>query len=265
MRAPRGRSERRLVRDLLLEEAAMRPLDEPAEARTLGDRLTRGFPRITLALSAFIMSLVVTLIGAYYALQGPEILVRAPEQVVLYRDGAGESSVLGFALRLDMINSAGDYGDVMLEAELSPVPSGPTFHYQSVLRPVFTVAAEEEAKDCELGARCIGLPGLLLVEQPDELVALAGGSARAMHLSFPAAEWNCQGAARDCAAYANFDRATAAVAARPLDIRVTVHFNSDGERSIRCRTGRVDGAYLRQIGWVSLTCETREVHGTPWL
>jgi hypothetical protein len=111
------------------EIAAEAEEDEASE----GGGGSRRFPRVTLALSAFIMSLVVTLISAYYALQGPEVLVRPPEQILLYRDGEGEQSILGFGIRLDMINGASDYGDVMLEAELSPV----SFDYQTVLRPVF--------------------------------------------------------------------------------------------------------------------------------
>lgn len=46
-----------------------------------------SFPRMTLALSAFIMSLTITLISAYHGLQGAEMLVRAPDKVILYRDG----------------------------------------------------------------------------------------------------------------------------------------------------------------------------------
>ena len=223
-----------------------------------------GFPRVTLALSAFIMSLVVTLISAYYALQGPEVLVRAPSQVLLYRDGEGERSILGFDLRLDMINGASDYGDVMLDAELVPAGSGVRFAFQNVMRPVFTGDAPVST-DCELGSRCIGLPGLRLIEQPDVLVDLPGGAARAMHLSFPAVQWNCTGDAKACARYASFDQALAAFAGRPLEFTVTLRFNRDGERKVHCRGGTIDVAYLREVGWMSLACAQSSVSGEPWL
>ena len=221
-------------------------------------------PRPSLALSAFIMSLAVTLISAYYALQGPEVLVRPPQQILLYRDGEGQQSILGFDVRLDMINSATDYGDVMLDAALSPADSGASFRFQNVMRPVFTGAAAV-SDECELGSRCISHPGLKLIEQPDVLVDVAGGAARAMHLSFPAAQWNCEGAKAACARFATFNQAAAAIGARPLDVRITLKLNGDGIRQIRCRGGKVDISYLKGVGWMTLACEQSEVQGEPWL
>lgn len=239
--------------------------DEEASAGSEGSRgRFRWFPRVTLALSAFIMSLAVTLISAYYALQGPEVLVRPPEQVLLYRDGEGSQSILGFGIQLDMINGASDYGDVMLEAELSPANSDVAFGFQNVLRPVFTGSAKASTDDCALGSRCIGHPGLLLIEQPDTLVDLPGGAARAMHLSFPAAQWNCRGPEQACARYAAFDQAAAAVAAGPLDLSIRLTFNRDGERTVRCTGGKISLAYLQKLGWVTLACEQSEVTGGPW-
>ena len=240
--------------------------DEESSAASEGSRgRLRWFPRVTLALSAFIMSLAVTLISAYYALQGPEVLVRPPEQILLYRDGEGPQSILGFGIQLDMINGASDYGDVMLEADLSPANSEVAFRFQNVLRPVFTGSAKASTDDCALGSRCISHPGLLLIEQPDTLVDLPGGAARAMHLSFPAAQWNCEGSKQACARYATFDRAASAIAARPLGISIRLTFNRDGERRVRCSGGRIDGAYLQKLGWVTLACEQSEVTGGPWL
>ena len=272
-----GKSQGRSVRDAVSRRVAPGGVaaseiaaeegdeDEPIFGRRQAGERWRRFPRVTLALSAFIMSLVVTLISAYYALQGPEVLVRPPQQVLLYRDGEGDRSILGFGIRLDMINGASDYGDVMLEAELSPAGSDVSFKFQNVLRPVFTGGSTKAESDCELGSRCIDLPGLLLIEQPDTLVDLPGGSAKAMHLSFPAAQWNCSGSPQACARYATFDSASAALASRPLDIRMTLKFNRDGQRRIRCRGGKIDLAYLRKLGWMTLACEQSEVTGGPWL
>lgn len=238
--------------------------DGADEEQSTTHGLSRWFPRVTLALSAFIMSLVVTLISAYYALQGPEVLVRPPEQVLLYRDGEGDQSILGFGVRLDMINGASDYGDVMLDAELTPVGSGASFHFQNVMRSVFTGSAPV-SDECELGSRCIAHPGLRLIEQPDTLVDLAGGAARAMHLSFPAAQWNCDGSEQACARYATFDQALAALATRRLEISIKLNFNRDGNRTIRCSAGRIDANYVRQLGWATLACDDSSVSGGPWL
>lgn len=271
----RQRRGRRLEQDAMLEQIsgtvtprgviASEIAADASDEQSSRPGKFRKLPRVTLALSAFIMSLAVTLISAYYALQGPEILVRPPEQVLLYRDGEGAQSILGFDIRLDMINGASDYGDVMLDAELVPSGSGASFGFQSVVRPLFTGASAKPADDCEVGSRCIGLPGLRLIEEPDTLVDLPGGSAKAMHLSFPAAQWNCKGPAQACARYATFDEAAAAIAARPVDFRITLKFNRDGDRHIRCSGGKVDLAYLRKLGWVTLACVQSDVSGGPWL
>jgi hypothetical protein len=163
-----------------------------------------------------------------------------------------------------MINGASDYGDVMLDAELVPAGSGVRFAFHTVMRPVFTGDAPVSA-DCELGSRCIALPGLRLIEQPDVLADLAGGAARAMHLSFPAVQWNCTGDAKACSRYATFDQAVAALAGRPVDFTVTLRFNRDGERKVRCRGGAINAAYLREVGWMSLGCVESSVSGAPWL
>jgi hypothetical protein len=245
---------------VLASELAEDEVEEQAQRR-VG---SRWMPRVTLALSAFILSLAVTLISAYYALQGPEVLVRPPTQVLLYRDGAGDQAILGFGLRLDMINGASAYGDVMLDAELVPAGSGVRLAFQNVTRPVF-IGDAQVGTDCELGSRCIALPGLRLIENPDEMVDVPGGAARPMHLAFPAAPSNCKGTAQACARFGSFDRALAALGSRPLDLTIALRFNNDGEREVRCRAGTVDLAYLRQVGWVSMTCRDASVRGEPWL
>lgn len=222
-------------------------------------------PQLSLSLSAFIMSLTITLISAFYAIQGAEILVRAPEQVILYRDGTGDDSILSFAVRIDMINSASDYGDVMLEAELTPSAGAPSFKYQATVNPVFTSSAFESAKNCALGSRCIGLQGLLLVEQSDQLADLPGGSARALTFSFPVTEWNCSGSRSACNRYGTFDKAVSAVTAAKLNIKIILHFHSDGDRQISCRGSNIDAGYLRQVGWISLSCDQSKVTGEHFL
>ena len=60
----------------------------------------------SLSLAAFVMSLTIAAINAAYALRGAEIAVDPPAQLILYRDGSGEQSVLTAAVRLSMINVA---------------------------------------------------------------------------------------------------------------------------------------------------------------
>ena len=218
-----------------------------------------------ISVAAFMMSLTMTLISAFYAARGSELAVQAPEQLLLYRDGEGADSILTAALRTDLINLADGYGDVLTDASVQIGKTGPAFAYQATANPVFTTDAEAAAKKCDLGARCLGLPGLLVIERSDEILDIPSGEAKVVSMAFPAVGWNCTGADEACARFATFDDAVAALAGGPIEVRLRLDFHADGEREILCRTGKPDAAYLRQIGWVSLSCEESQVSGEPLL
>jgi len=228
-------------------------------------RRTPFHRRLTLSLSAFIMSLTITLLNAFYGLRGAEIVVEPPEQVLLYRDGEGENAVLTFAVRLPMINTAASYGDLMLEATLQPGAGAPKFKYQALVHPVFTDRSAEALGKCDLESRCIARPGLFIAEQADEIIDIPAGQARSRYFAFTLAEWNCQGPKPDCAGFQNFPASAARIGSRPLDIEITLRFNGDGTRRILCRGGAIDLRYLNQVGWVNLSCQTRSVKGDTWL
>lgn len=243
-------------------------MSEAAEERSNAPERGRRTPiyrRLTLSLSAFIMSLTITLLNAFYGLRGAEIVVEPPGQILLYRDGEGDNAVLTFAVRLPMINTAASYGDLMLEAALQPGPGAPGFKYQALVRPVFTDRSEEALGKCDLESRCIARPGLFVSEQADEIIDIPAGQARSRYFAFTLAEWNCQGPKPDCAAFRNFPAAAARIGSKPLDVEITLRFNSDGKRRILCRGGAIDLRYLNQVGWVNLSCQTQSVKGDNWL
>ena len=218
--------------------------------------------RPSLALSAFVMSLAITLISAFTALKGPDIVVLPPDQVLFYRDGEGDDAVLTMAMELEMINTASAHGDVLLDATIQPRGDGPAFRYQSLVRPVFTDTSTGE-RDCDLGSRCLELPGLYLIETVDEIVAMPGASARSTFLSFPATEWNCEGTPEQCHRYASFNQAVAAMGSDPLDVTVTIRFHQDGHRDVVCRGGAANTDYLKRAGWIAAPCEETEILGEP--
>lgn len=219
----------------------------------------------SISVAAFMMSLTMTLINAFYAARGSELAVQAPEQLLLYRDGEGADSILTAALRTDLINLADGYGDVLTDASVQIGEDGPEFAYQATANPVFTADAEAVAKKCDLGARCLGLPGLLVIERSDQIIDIPSGAAKVVSLAFPAVGWNCTGGDAACARFATFDDAVAAIAGGPVEVRLTLDFHADGERQILCRAGKPDAQYLSKIGWVSLSCEESEVSGEPLL
>jgi hypothetical protein len=213
-----------------------------------------------LAVSAFMLSLVIALINAYYAMRGSEIVVQRPEQVLLYRDGQGEGSILALSVRVPIINAAsGEHGDVMTGASVRfrHLPRV-SFSFQSIADPTFV---EQTTDACPSGSRCIKLPGLLISERQDDLVSSPGGSALVRHLSFPILADTCSGPPDQCQRFGNWTKSMPLVARDQMEVRVILRFYSDGERTLTCRVDRVDAQYLNRFGWATLPCTQSRVSG----
>lgn len=233
-----------------------------AETGTRKRRLTKP-TWLTLGAAGFIMSVTLAIINAFYALRGAEVVVQAPEQVILYRDGEGEQSVLNLAMRVAMINAADSaHGDVLMKSSITFAGHDAAFAYSAELRPVFG-HGEQLAEGCESGARCIGLPGLKVTELGETTLDIPGGGVRTLYAGFPLTEWNCEGA--DCAMFGDTGAAAAALAGKPLEAIVTLEFFGDGKRKMHCTTRALDEAYLGETGWMSMRCDPARVTGDPWL
>lgn len=208
----------------------------------------------SLSLAAFVMSLSITLINVYYSMRGSEISVDPPAQLILYRDGEGDASVLTAAVRFDMINVSDGYGDVLKQAVISFDGNRSDFDYQGTVRTVLAGNAAATGADCDLGLRCLQLPGLYVVERSDEILETPAGAARAFNLSFPLVSWNCAGDDRTCKRFGTFAQSSGALPAGGLAATVRLRFHSDGERRLRCTTAAANLDYLRKVGWLSLVC-----------
>lgn len=200
------------------------------------------------------MSLAITLINVYYAMRGSEIAVDPPAQLILYRDGEGDASVLTAAVRFDMINVSDGYGDVLKQATISFDRGRSDFDYQGTVRTVLAGNAAADGAECELGMRCLQLPGLYVVERSDEVLEAPAGAARAFNLSFPLVSWNCAGEDSACRRFGTFVQSSGALPAASLAANVRLRFHSDGERRLRCTTAAPNIDYLRKVGWLSLSC-----------
>lgn len=221
--------------------------------------------RITIGAAGFFLAVMLAAINAVAGLRGSVIVVQPPEQVILYRDGDGDKAVLTMALRLAMINAAGsEHGDVLMDSAITPIKGGPTFKFTGTVKPVFT-NAPDAADKCDIGARCISLPGMLAIEQGDEIIDIPGGTVRSPYLAYPVTDWNCQGATATCAGFANFDQAVSAIAKGPSRFSVSVDYYSDGKRQLTCEGRAVDLAFLRKVGWMTLSCKQAAVSGAPFL
>ena len=154
---------------------AARQAPPPLPTTPSTPRVNRNRRRVarlfTLAQSGFLLSAVLALINVFYAIQGSTIVVQPSEQVILYRDGDGDKAVLSMAVRLAMINTTTAAGDVLMKARLTALKGGPSFAYAATVKPVFT-RDTAAAVQCELGARCIVLPGLIAIEHSDEIIDL---------------------------------------------------------------------------------------------
>ena len=207
----------------------------------------------SLSLAAFLMSLSITLINVYYSMRGSEIAVDPPAQLILYRDGTGDASVLTAVVRLDMINVSDGYGDVLKSATLTLGDGRTAFEHLGTVRTVFS-GTDQKLPDCELGFRCVQLPGLYVVERTDEILETPSGAARAFQLSFPLVSWNCAATDKSCDRFSSFGTSIRAIPARGLTAGVKLRFHSDGQRTLRCATGPINLSYLQKVGWVSIPC-----------
>ena len=240
-------------------------VDAPARSEPAATPSRPWYRRLTLALSAFIMSVTIALINAFYAVRGPEIVVPDPTEILLYRDGEGDRAILMMAIKVSMINAAdGGHGDVLLDGTFEPRIGGPAFRNVTTINPVLT-DLPNAAERCDLGSRCISLPGLLVMERPDQILDLPGGAARVHYLAFAIAPWNCAEGSASCDGHGNFDRATRALGNGQADMRVRLRFHGDGVREIICSGGTVNVPYLRQVGWTSNAGARCRVSGDPWL
>ena len=208
----------------------------------------------SLSLAAFLMSLSITLINVYYSMRGSQIAADPPAQLILYRDGTGDASVLTAAVRLEMINTSDGYGDVLKDATISLDGGQSAFDYQGTVRTVLAGDPGQETPACELGLRCLSLPGLFIVERSDEILETPAGAARAFNLAFPLVQWNCTGQAKGCGRFDSFARSVAALPPKGLSATVRLRFHSDGGRVLRCATGELNRDYLQKVGWISVPC-----------
>ncbi|OYY89916.1 MAG: hypothetical protein B7Y45_10165 [Sphingomonas sp. 28-66-16] len=219
--------------------------------------------RITIGAAGFFLAVMLAAINAISAIRGSVIVVQPPEQVILYRDGDDDKAVLTMAMRLAMINAAGaEHGDVLMEATITPMKGGPAFKFAGSVKPVFTNDPDAASK-CEIGARCVTLPGLLAIEQGDDIIDIPGGSVRSPYLAYPVTDWNCEGDAKQCGRFTNFDHAIAAIARGEGEFTVNVNFYSDGKRRIICQGRAIDLAYLRKTGWMTIGCKQTKITGAP--
>src|SRR5687767_1112717 len=208
----------------------------------------------SLSLAAFVMSLGITLINVYYSMRGSEIAVDPPAQLILYRDGVGDASVLTASARVEFINTSDGYGDVLKDAVISFDGGGTAYEYQGTVHTVLAGDPAAKPATCELGLRCLQLPGLYVVERSDEILEAPSGSARAFNLSFPLVSWNCDGPAKPCTRFGDFGQSVGALPPKGLSATLRLRFHSDGERRLRCATGALNLDYLRKVGWISVPC-----------
>lgn len=240
--------------------------DDPPATPEERERIREAwYRRITIGAAGFFLAVMLAAINAFAALRGPVVIVQPAEQVILYRDGDGDKAVLTLAMRLAMINTAdSQHGDVLMGAMITPVADGPGFKFAGTVKPVFTNDPEAASK-CDIGARCIALPGLLAIEQGDEIIDVPGGAVRAPYLAYPITDWNCEGNDKVCAQFGTFDQAVQVIAQAPSRFVVSVTYYGDGKRRLTCEGRKVDLAYLRKTGWMTVSCKKAEVSGAPIL
>lgn len=220
---------------------------------------------VSISAAAFLMSATATGINIYYAAQGAEITIQPPTHVLLYRDGEGDNSVLSVAIRFVAINTSSNYGDLILKTATSTGDLSRSFPQEGLAKPVFTGKAEAAAANCSLGQSCVGVNGLMVMQDSEEIMDLPGGSAKSFTPYYWLLAQDCDDGDTECSRWANFNTAKAELARENPVFQIDVKFQEDGERSIMCETRQIDVDYLSEIGWTQIPCVSSSVEGAPWL
>lgn len=214
------------------------------------------------ALSALLLSVVISLINAYYVIRHSEIVVQPPEQILFYRDG----DVVVAAVQLSMMNVAGqDHGDMLKSANIE-MTGASRFRFESAVEPIIT--QEAETVECELQLRCIRFDNMIVLQKWNQVFDLPGGAANARYLSFPLSAVNCEGLEDLCLRYSNPDPLGSVLPSSGETLKIRLSFSEDGEREISCEIDSLEqGArdYFERQGWVTTQCSRSDVSGAPIL
>ena len=238
------------------------------DAERAKDEEVRLFRRLHLEISmeaviagaALLLSLVTAFVQIFDALRGPVISAMPIDSALLYWDGTKSGAVLTAAFETKLFNTASaDHGDIVESATLVFRTSGlepVEFPLQSLIQPHMIDDPEKVVDRCDLVDRCIPLDGLVIVELPDRLIALPGGSARSDYLTFALTSFNCRGRGADCKRFSNFDAAVRTLSGRTVRVEIALHFHEAATRRLECQIRRIDGARLEKHRWLSFNFAT---------
>ena len=215
------------------------------------------------------LSLITLTTSAWFALRGSVVVATPPASVFFYRDaGEGAGAVLTAGVDTSLVNSAsGNYGDVVTRITMEidrPGGDPAVFDYTTLVTPVFSERAEQQADQCPVTGRCVVNDGqFLTIEEPRRTLDVPGGASRSEYIGFALQSGNCaqKGA---CDGFSDFASTTRILAASPeLTIRFRYQLHSDGEKVATCRLnlerpGLPAGwlaDHLERKGWAMLSCQ----------
>ncbi len=243
----------------------------PGEEKRRRDfrRWGRFITEATAATGTLLLSATVFGTAAFFALRGSRIVVLPIEEVLLYRDGTSASAVLSVAIPARIMNLASlDHGDVVRQVilEVNPKRGRPraAFDYLNSVteQTAASVAqAEQQARECRLGTRCLAIEELLILEEPAKLLSFPGGVGRAEKLGFTFFPIYCRG--EGCARFGVYDKAAGFLRSQSnLEFVLTLEFHGEGRIRAACsltdlgpkgRRAALD--YLEEHGWAELKCD----------
>ncbi len=223
------------------------------------------------AAAALLVSLLSLSSSAFFALRGSVVTAVPPDSVFLYRDaGVGAGAVLTAGVDTSLVNSAsGNYGDVVTRVTMEiDEPSGedPTFRYSTLVTPVFSEDATEQAKNCPVTARCVVNDGQFLsIEEPRRTLDVPGGASRSEYIGFVLEATNCA-TPGGCTNFRDFETAARQLErAETLSIRFHYDLYSDGRKTAVCNLNLKPSGqatytkwladHLKRKGWVLLLCQ----------
>lgn len=192
------------------------------------------------AAAAWLAALLTALVAGpdlWDRIHGAKIEVSPPRQVLLYRDGSDENSIMWVALDMTILNRS-RFPDTTerLVLRISGAPPGEeaVFRAESTVQPIFSTP-DDDPVGCPDMTRCIRKKQMTIGEERADGINIGGGNARSMYISFPLSMGNCMSSTEACKAYADFASASGILEPNP-DVRFTVELSmaEDGKKYVSC-------------------------------
>lgn len=198
-------------------------------------------------------------------MHGAKIEISQPRQLLLYRDGNGDNSVLWLAFDTTILNRS-RFPDTTrsIVLRLGGMPGGgeTVFRAESLLQPIFSTS-DDDPVECPTMTRCIRKKQMTIGEERADGINVSAGNARSLYIGFPLTSDNCMSDQSTCSRFWDFDNAAHVLGTSPnLSFTLELSMADDGLKSVTCTLAEATKRGWPQMleragehGWTTGNCD----------